>query len=139
MSDDPGTTAAGDPTSFTVTTPPLLFYTLTPCRVLDTRRTSPQTSGVARTLDIAGLCGIPPGVRAVAANLTDISPTTGGFLTVYPSGGAVPLASSLNFARGQIRTNNVVLPLGGGRVDAKAGLPGGGQVHLVIDVVGYFR
>ena len=34
------------------------FYTLTPCRVFDTRDSSPLVSGVARLFLIAGHCGI---------------------------------------------------------------------------------
>jgi glucose/arabinose dehydrogenase len=120
-------------------TPALSYFTVTPCRVLDTRSGSPLTSDVPRTVVIAGSCGIPAGAQAVAANLTVVGPSAAGFLILYPTGQPVPLASVLNFNLGQVRSNNAVLPLSGGQLDARAGLPGGGQVHLVLDVVGYFQ
>jgi glucose/arabinose dehydrogenase len=122
-----------------IASPPLDFFTLAPCRVLDTRGGSALASGVPRTLAVAGTCGIPAGAQAIAANLTIVGPTAAGFLTLYPTGGLAPLASSLNFSAGQTRTNNALLLLAGGEVDAKINLAGSGQADLLLDVVGYFQ
>ncbi len=140
LSDDPAQPGASDPTTFSVATGPLAFYSLAPCRVADTRGVNPLVSGTPRTFTTGGVCGIPQSARALAVNLTVVNPTAAGFLTVYPTGTAAPLASTLNFSRAQTRTNNAILPLASlGRFDAKAGLPGGGQLDLVVDVVGYFQ
>ncbi|HZF10846.1 MAG TPA: PQQ-dependent sugar dehydrogenase [Thermoanaerobaculia bacterium] len=120
-------------------TPPLSFFTVPPCRAIDTRSGAPLTPGAPRTLPLAGSCGIPAGAEALAINLTVTGPTAAGFLSVYPSGQTPPPTSTLNFNAGQVRANNAILPLAGGGLDVMAGLPPGGQVHLVVDVVGYFQ
>jgi hypothetical protein len=106
---------------------------------LDTRGGTPLAAGAARTIALAGTCGVPAGARAIAGNFTVVNPTAPGFLTVFPTGIPTPPASTLNFSRGQTRTNNAVFALSGGKLDAKAGLLGGGQLDLVLDVVGYFQ
>lgn len=141
LSDDPNDgTGRGDPTAFRVG---LGYYTLEPCRVLDSRAGAPLVDGALRTFVLAGVCGIPATAKAAALNLTAISPTDDGFLTLWPSGESQPLATSLNFRTGQTRTNNAILALGAaGAIDARpgiAGAPDSGSVHLVIDVVGWFE
>jgi uncharacterized repeat protein (TIGR01451 family) len=139
VSDDPGRPGAADATTFSPATAALGFYTLPPCRAVDTRGGTTLAGGTARTVALAGTCGVPAGARAVAGNFTVVNPTAAGFLTVFPTGTPAPLTSTLNFSRGQTRTNNAVFALSGGKLDAKAGLLGGGQVDLVLDVVGYFQ
>jgi uncharacterized repeat protein (TIGR01451 family) len=139
VSDDPARPGAADTTSFSPATAALGFYTLPPCRALDTRGGTPLAAGAARTIALAGTCGVPAGARAIAGNFTVVNPTAPGFLTVFPTGIPTPPASTLNFSRGQTRTNNAVFALSGGKLDAKAGLLGGGQLDLVLDVVGYFQ
>ena len=117
------------------------FYTVAPCRIADTRGGAPMTSGVVRTFALAGSCGIPAAARAVAANLTVVQPGGQGFLRVYPSGGTVPMTSAVNVNPGRTRTNNAVLSLAGGGVDAFFSLAGSGGIgaDLVVDVMGYFQ
>jgi len=51
--------------------------------------------------------GVPAsGVTSVVLNVTATAPTTAGHLTVYPSGAAVPTASTLNFAAGRTVPDN---------------------------------
>jgi hypothetical protein len=77
------------------------------------------------------------GVSAVVLNVTAVSPTQGGYLTVYPDGVTRPTASNLNFLPGQVIPNLVVAPvLADGTVDFYNGSPG--TVQLVADVSGYF-
>jgi PKD repeat protein len=131
------------PLQVTVVAPkPLDFYTLPPCRVLDTRFGSPLGTGTAKILDLAGSCGIPAGARAIAANVTVPSPTTQGSVSLYP-GNYPPLGTStINFTTGVTRANSAVLTLatdGTATLAALANLaPGGTTVNLVIDVNGYF-
>jgi len=64
--------------------------------------------------------GVPAtGVSAVVLNVTVTQPTTGSFLTVYPSGTTRPLASSLNFVAAQTVPNLVVAKVG---ADGKVGV-----------------
>ena len=77
------------------------------------------------------------GVTAVILNLVAVVPASPGFLTVWPASTARPLASSLNFAGGQIAANLVTVKLGaGGKVSIYNG--SGSTVHLVADVAGWY-
>lgn len=116
------------------------LYTLAPCRVVDTRSGPALLSGVARVLDVAGVCGIPENARAVVANVTVASPTGLGNLTLYPSDVAKPNTTTLNFMAGANRANSAILALpsdGSGNLSAEALVAGSGSVHLVLDVTGY--
>lgn len=118
------------------------FYTVTPCRVIDTRTTSPILSNTSRQVTVAGVCGIPSSAKAVSANITAVTPTNTGFLSIYPTGIAQPNTSSLSFKVGANRANNAVLTLapdGTGTVTAFGLVSGGGQVHMILDVNGYFQ
>ncbi len=118
------------------------FYTVAPCRVFDTRASSPLASGVSRVFAVAGTCGIPATARAVVANVTAVVPTGNGYMTLYPGNLPAPTTSTINFRAGQVRANNAILGLatdGSGSVRAVPAVAGGGQVHLILDVSGYFE
>jgi hypothetical protein len=118
------------------------FYTVTPCRVLDTRQSAPLLSGVPRQIDVAASgCGIPAAARAVAANLTAVTPSGGGHLVVYPGNYPVPGTTNVGFNAGATRAAFSVLPLatdGTGTLAAQATLHDSGSVHMILDVSGYF-
>ncbi len=118
---------------------PASFYTVPPCRIADTRAGAPLASGAPRLFPVAGSCGVPHTARAVAVNLTVVAPSAAGHVTVYPGGSPAPATSSISFRAGQVRANNAVLLLGAGGLSAVAVIPSSGQVHLVIDVSGYFE
>jgi len=124
----------------------VLFYTVPPCRVLDTRNPAGTYGGPAlqpsatRAWALATQCGIPADARAVSANITVVSPTLPGFLTLFPGGTSKPLASSINYSAGQTRANNVILPVstdGTGTFNAFTGSTG--TVHFLFDVNGFVR
>jgi hypothetical protein len=116
------------------------FYTIPPCRVFDTRSGAPLASGVPRTFAVTSTCNIPGTARAVSANVTVVVPSAPGHITLFPGGGAIPLASTINFRAGQVRANNAVLLLSNsGTLGANAVLAGGGQANLILDVNGYFQ
>jgi len=127
--------------------PPRDFFSLTPCRVVDTRNPAGSfggpalSSGVERVFVLAGQCGIPTNASAVSLNVTVTQPTAAGHVTLFPGNFAAPSTSTLNFSGGQTRANNLVLSLatdGDGDISAQATNPGG-TVHLIIDVNGYFQ
>jgi hypothetical protein len=124
------------------------FFTVTPCRIVDTREAIGPTGGpvlaggTVRTFPIAGNCGVPADALAVAINVTAIQPSAAGELDVFPAGIAPPLVSTISFAAGQVRANNAILGLDGptpGSLDVKAELTAIGVVHLTLDVTGYFK
>ena len=121
------------------------FYTVTPCRMLDTRLPEQEpalASGVERVIPFHGVCGVPETARAVALQLTVVHPTSGGQLTLYPTDLPQPGLSTAAFAAGQDRTCGAIVLLaagGTGTLTAWPALDGGGSTHLVIDVTGYFE
>jgi hypothetical protein len=127
------------------TTPPGSYFTLNPCRLIDTRR--PQdgpalASGMSETWTLQGFCGIPSTARSVAVNVTVTQPTAAGHLTLWSGDGPAPVASTLNFGAGQTRANNAILTLsatGNGTLAIQPFLSGGGTVHVLVDVVGWFE
>ena len=121
---------------------------LTPARLLDTRAGAATVDArfaaigalpARTTLDIAiaGRGGVPPsGAGAVVLNVTAVAPGAPGYLTVWPSASARPVASNLNFVPGQIIPNLVIAALGS---DGKVSLFNGsaGSTDIVIDVCGW--
>jgi glucose/arabinose dehydrogenase len=127
------------------TSGPVDFYTLSPCRIVDTRGPAGLVGGPAldagqtRTFPITGFCGVPSTAKAVAVNVTVVTPSTGGNLRIWPADDAGTGVSALNFAPGSIRANHLLLPLGtAGDLDVLCAMPSG-TAHLVIDVEGYFE
>ncbi|MEO6326313.1 MAG: hypothetical protein ABIT01_02670, partial [Thermoanaerobaculia bacterium] len=94
------------------------FYTVAPCRAVDTRAGavpfgSPAlAAGAIRSLPLAGACGSPPTAMAIAANVTVVSPSSAGTLTLYPAGVSAPHASAISYRAGTTRANNAVLATG---------------------------
>jgi hypothetical protein len=145
----PSATPTPTPSATPTATPPAIagtsFHTLTPCRIADTRNPAgPQggpslAAGASRSFAVSGVCAIPSTAKAVAVNLTAVLPTTDGYLTLYPTGLPVPLASSINFRAGIVRANNAVLPLGtGGQIAVFCGM-GSGSTDFLLDVTGWFE
>jgi hypothetical protein len=132
---------------FDASTGPVSFYTLAPCRVVDTRRANGtyggpalQGGGAQRVFPIAGQCGVPADAKAVALNLTAVGPTGGGDLRLFPTGIGTLSLTAINFAAGAVRANNAVLSLKGnpaGSLTVQADLTG--TTHFLIDVSGYFK
>ncbi len=118
------------------------FFTVTPCRVFDTRiDNTPLLSGATRVFTVAGQCGISPAAAAVSVNLTITEPTGAGFLTAFPGDAPRPSTSTINFVSGKNRGNNAIIPLaanGDGTLALFAFVQGAGQVHAILDVNGYF-
>lgn len=89
---------------------------------------------------MVGQCAIPPSATAVSLNLTVTGGTGPGYLTVYPQGSAIPLASTINFREGQTRANNAIIPLGtGGAISIFYGQAPGNTVDVIVDVNGFFQ
>lgn len=124
------------------------FFTLTPCRVADTRNATGPAGGPAlaantqRSFQVAGVCGVPATASAVALNVTAVDETDGGDLRLYPAAAPMPLASALNFAAGKVRANNAVVPLGScGQLAVRNDMPPGsqGSTQVLFDATGYFE
>ncbi len=122
------------------------FFTLPPCRMLDTRNPAGPlggpilAGGSTRTFSLIGACGVPAGATALSVNVTVTSPTAAGFLAIYP-GNAIPFGTSaITFSAGQTIANNAMILLatdGSGTVSVQNG--GAGGTHVILDVNGYFQ
>jgi hypothetical protein len=118
-----------------------------PARLLDTRPGGTTIDGQfagagalgahgSLDLIVAGRGGVPPGgATAAVLNVTAVTPTGTGFVTVWPTGYPRPSASNLNFVPGQTRPNLVIATLGsGGEVSI---FNSAGQTQIIVDVIGW--
>jgi hypothetical protein len=119
-----------------------------PCRVFDTRTgtgacsgagavpKTPLATGKVLSVKVTGVAGVPSTATAVVLNVTAVGATRTTFVTVWPHGATLPVASNLNVASAAAVPNLVVVPVGaGGFVDfynAK------GSLDLIADIAGYF-
>jgi hypothetical protein len=113
-----------------------------PARLLDTREGNgaPQrVVGAEESIDVqvTGRGGVPSsGVSAVAVVLTVTDTARSGYVTAWPTGQTMPLASSVNpVGTNDIRSNLVMLPVGaGGKISLFTKQP----TDLVMDITGWF-
>ena len=118
------------------------YTPVAPERLVDTRFSGPSGTSQARaagstlTVDVLGEAGIPAnGVSAVAVNITAVRPTSGGYVTAWPSGQSRPLASTVNFAKNDVVAAAAILPVG---ADGAIQLYTSARTHLIVDAVGWF-
>lgn len=127
--DDPGPAVAPNGAGYT---------TLTPRRVLDTRTSSvPVRAGADRTVQLAGVNGVPADATSVLVNTTATGSTGNADVQLYPVGmRPEQRTSNLNLVRGQTIANAVTATVGeGGKIALSVSA---GQVDLILDVVGYY-
>lgn len=128
-----------------VTPSPSSYYTLTPCRVVDTRNATGPFGGPAiaagetRAYAVAsGACGVPADAKALALNVTVTQPTSAGALKLFPGSGVAPITTTISFAAGKTRANNAVIGLAAGVLSVR-NRQEAGSAHVIVDVSGYFR
>jgi hypothetical protein len=114
---------------------------VSPARVWDSRsgpgpvgRIGP---GSSRDVAVTGTGGVPAaGVTAVVLNVTAVNPSSGTYVTVWPTGEPRPLASNLNLPAGDTRPNLVIVKVGaGGQVSVANDA---GSVDVLADVSGWY-
>jgi hypothetical protein len=122
------------------------YYTLAPCRIVDTRNPPgpsggpAMAAGSARSFPVTGLCGIPASARSVALIITTTGSTSNGNLRVYPAPGPAPTTSAASFSANIPRANNGIVALGqDGQIGVTCDMLPGNQTHVVLDVMGYFQ
>jgi hypothetical protein len=122
------------------------FYTVTPCRMIDTRNATGAYGGPAlvasasRTFLAAGQCGIPSSATAVSVNVTATATTAPGYFALYPGNGFPFGTSVLSFGGNQTIASGAILELatdGTGTFGIFNGSSGSAQ--FLLDVNGYFK
>jgi ELWxxDGT repeat protein len=121
------------------------FYTLPPCRLLDTRSVfgayggPPIFASGARIFKASGRCGIPEDAKSISVNIT-VAPYSTGFLTAYPADASLPPVSTINFRAGKTRANNAIVSLSRDGNGSFAMFNGGAlELEVIVDVNGYFK
>ena len=112
------------------------FHALTPSRILDTRLGTPVGAGGTLNVPITIPGGVTSAsVSAVVINVTVTNSSATSYLTLYPGGGSLPLASNLNWSGGQTVAKLVTVGLGTGAVNA---FNAKGSVDIIFDLAGYY-
>lgn len=122
---------------------PFRFYSLSPCRAVDTGggQGPNLSSGTTRDFQIQGVCGVPLTATAVALNVTVIGPTAQGHLRLFPSGTTLPTVSTINYTAGiTALANGAIVPLSENASDLSVYtfMASPGTTRLALDVTGYF-
>ncbi len=120
----------------------LALFPLTPCRVADTRWSKSPLGGPALLPNqqrifpvLASECNIPDSAQGYSLNFTVIPKTTLNYLSVWPTGQAQPVVSTLNAPTGTIVANAALVPAGAqGAISVFVT----DATNLVIDIDGYF-
>ena len=104
----------------------------TPTRLVTNRAVA---SGGSFTVQVAGVAGVPANAKAVQVTVTAANPSTAGYLTVYPTGGARPVVSNLNYTTGGSISNSAIVKVGtGGTITVFAS----GATPVTVDTSAYW-
>lgn len=136
---------------------PLTTYLIDPCRFFDTRDAEvfwyepegPFQGEAWRYYRLQGSCGVPVAARGAILNVTVLQATGAGHMLFYDTSSfdALPATSSLNFESGRTIANAVTVRLADVSNPAfeeadfrvVTRIPGGGTVHVIVDVVGFLQ
>lgn len=137
------TAASGSPTrTAAISTAAADYRPLTATRLFDTRKglnvaKKKLAAGKAAVVTAAGQAGLPTtGVGAVVLELSGVSASVAGGLSVYATGAAVPAVPSMAVTKGRNETTLVVTGVAAnGTFSVRNDT---GTVHAVGDVVGWF-
>jgi uncharacterized protein YdaT len=130
------------------------YYSLDPCRIVDTRRGAGELAGpvgAKQEKDFSaknaamikaqgghsGGCGVPATATALVVNITAVDQAGVGHLRAWPAGAPRPLASIVNFA-GDTIANSTILPICTTACTADFTIFASTESHIVVDVMGYF-
>jgi len=131
---------------------PFQFFSVTPCRIVDTRNPTGVTGGPALTagtprnfpIDVApAACGVPNTAKAAVLNVTLVAPSADGFLLIWPYLTSMPTVSTINAAAGEPAiANGAIVPLTADaffNISLVYGTAVPGTAHVILDVTGYFQ
>jgi Beta-propeller repeat len=114
----------------------LSLYSVTPCRVLDTRQL-PGAAPISSTFNVnvlAGPCPTPNTAQAYVFNVTVIPSGGLGYLTLWAEGQPQPVTATLNAWDGAVTNNMAIVATTNGMISAYPSDP----TQLIFDLFGYF-
>jgi len=111
------------------------FTALVSGRLADTRLAAKVAAGHVVAWTVVGDDAAPAGTTAVSLNVAVTDPARDGYLTVYPCGSPLPLASNLNFAAGRTISNHVTASVGS---DGTVCIYASQDTDIVVDVEGIY-
>jgi hypothetical protein len=129
---------------------PYQFYSITPCRIVDTRGPTGPTGGPSlasatiRSFPITGICGVPTTAQQVFLNVTVVGPTQSGWIALWPYNTTRPTPfSNINFpAASPPIANGALVTLTSDpnfNVSVTYGAAASGTTDLLIDILGYLQ
>jgi hypothetical protein len=110
----------------------LSLYSVTPCRVIDTRPKA-FTGTIVDSVQ-GSACAPPSTAKAYVLNATVVPMGILNYLTLWPDGASRPVVSTLNAGDGAVTSNMAIVPANNGSVDAYAN----GTTNLILDISSYF-
>jgi hypothetical protein len=123
------------------------FFTVMPCRVIDTRESSGPIAGSpalmpgeTRSVVLEGRCHVPENAAAVSANVTIATAAGSGDVRIVPGDHAHSPATTIIVRPGGARVNHALLYLatdGPGTVAVRN--DSSSPLHLIVDVNGFFQ
>jgi len=130
----------------------LVYTPLQPCRIVDTRTSggtiAANSSRSFKAVNSANFtsqggsatdCGtLGLAASAVALNVVAVTPSSGGFATVYPFGTSLPTASSINYSAGAVVNTAIISAIPNPLQSSDFTIFTFAQAHYVVDIVGYF-
>jgi hypothetical protein len=129
-----GTARSAGPPSAGVTVTGSVDVMPVPMRAIDTRNLPGKLGGGSvLTVPIAGVDAVPSTAVAAVVSVTAVEPCAETFLTVFPCGGAPPLASMVNATALSIVANSGLVRLGGGSLCVYSPQP----TDVIVDVSGW--
>jgi hypothetical protein len=93
-----------------------------------------RTGGSVIELPVGGRLGVPVGASAVVLGITVTGAAAPGFVTMFPCGGPIPTAATVNYTAGSTVTNAVVARTG---ANGTVCLYTMAQVDLIVDLNGF--
>ena len=114
----------------------LSLYNTPPCRVLDTRTPAGAQpfSGTLAVNVLDSPCNLPRPAQTFVMNATVLPQGGLSYLSLWPGGQSLPLASTLNATDGTVTSNMALIPSADGVIDAFAS----DATYLILDLFGYF-
>ena len=118
----------------TPTPPTARFVAQEPCRLADSRSTTPFGRGEIRTYDVTG-CSSVVDPSAVSLAIAVVNPRDQGFLTLFPADIDLPNIANLNYSKGSVIANSATVRVADGRFRVFSEQ----ATDVVIDVYGAFE